>query len=263
MPSITDPAFITPSGRHHEKTALLVLRPEESASLIGQAVATLPRVRQKTQQGRMVIVGGTTTRHVVRHLLAEDPGATSFAVGWIHNGTLGETPAQGRGPGPYLFVDGQITRGWPMSILEHFKSGDIYIKGANAIDPAGNAAILIASPTGGTIGAALTILFARGGELLIPVSLRKLIPSVPNSLGLVGQGKVDRVMGSPVGLMPILAGGATLITEIQALAILYALQATPIASGGVEDCSGAVVLHVGGAAQQIDAVWDAIMAMRA
>lgn len=249
---------------HPEARAAAVLRPGECRQLIGQAVAVLPAVRKRLQEGRMVIVGGTTTRHVVRALLNEDPGRDSFAVGWIRDGVLGETPREGRGAGPYLFENGQVSRGWPAPLLERFQAGDIYVKGANALDPAGHAAVLMASPTGGTIGAAMAVLMARGGELIIPVSLGKLIPSVPAACGLLGQGRVGRVMGSPVGYMPILAGSATLITEVEAIRILSSerVQATPVAAGGVDDCAGALVLALSGDHPAVEAMMNRLENMR-
>ena len=243
-------------------TALIVVRPEEGQQLIGQAVAQLPQVKKRTQSGRMVIVGGSTTRYVVWSLTGEDPGQEAFAVGWIRDGILGETPRNGRGPGPVLFEDGLMTRGWPGHLMEHFGKGDVYIKGANAIDSQGHAAVLMGSPTGGTIGVAMTIILARGGELIIPVSLQKTIPSVPAACGLLGQGCLDRVMGSQVGYMPIMAGTATIITEISALRLLTGVKATWVASGGVDDCVGALVLHLEGTAKEVDAAWSLLTQLR-
>ncbi|MEO5340089.1 MAG: hypothetical protein H7837_06150 [Magnetococcus sp. MYC-9] len=254
--------MISPINLPSSATAVVVLRPEEGQRLIGQAVAGLPQVRARTRSGRMVIVGGGTTRHVAWALTGEDPGLEGFAVGWVRDGLLGETPKAGRGPGPFLFEEGRLSRGWPAPLLEQFVCGDVYIKGANALDPQGNAAVLIGSPTGGTIGAALAILLARGGELILPVSLQKTIPSVPAACGLLGHGRLDRVMGVPVGYMPIMAGCATLVTEVDALRLLCGVQATPVAAGGVADCQGAMVLHLHGSPIQVENAWNLVTSLR-
>lgn len=243
-------------------TALVIVRHEEGLRLIGRAVAQLPQVQARTQSGLMVIVGGSTTRHVVRSLTGDDPGRDAFAVGWVREGMLGETPKSKRGPGPVLFEDGVMTRGWPGPLLERFGNGDVYIKGANAIDPHGNAAVLMGSPTGGSIGAAMTVLQVRGGELIIPVSLQKNIPSIPAACGLLGHERIDRVMGSKVGYMPIMAGSATIVTEISALRLLTGVQATLVAAGGVDDCVGALVLHLAGSAEAIDSTWNLLTELR-
>ncbi|MBF0309945.1 MAG: hypothetical protein HQL56_10490 [Magnetococcales bacterium] len=246
-----------------DSTALVLLRSEEAKSLIGLAVSRLPQVQQALGQGRIVIVGGSTTRHVVRHLLGEDPGRDSFAVGWIKEGLLGESPPSGRGKGPFLLENGQWQRGWPGEVLQRFTVGDLYIKGANAIDPEGHAAILMASPQGGTIGVAWPLLQARGCELIVPVSLAKLIPSVAKAAPLLGQGRVQRVMGSPVGLMTIPAGCATLISEIQAFQMLFGLTATLVAAGGLDDCEGALCFHLAGTAENCDKAWNFLEKERA
>ncbi len=143
-------------------------------------------------------------------------------------------------------------------MLDKFQAGDIYVKGANALDPQGNVGILMGSPTGGTIGAAMTLLLARGGELIIPVSMEKLIPSVAQAAPLLGQGKVDRVMGGPVGMMPIMAGCATVITEVEAIRIIAGVAATPVAAGGVYDCRGALTIHLKGDRAGVEKIWQLV-----
>ncbi|MBF0186489.1 MAG: hypothetical protein HQL50_01030 [Magnetococcales bacterium] len=242
--------------------ALAVLRPEESRALIGMAVARLPQVRDHLSAGRMIIVGGSTTRHVVRNLLQEDPGYEAFAVGCIQDGLLNETPKETRGEGPYIFEEGTHSRGWPGPALDRFEYGDLYIKGGNAIDPEGNVAILMGSPVGGTIGAAWTILSARGGELIIPISIGKLVPSAIDCCRLLGQGKHTRIMGTPVGAMPIPAGMATVVTEITAFQSLFGVHATVVAAGGMHDCAGSLTLHLESSSNRIENAWNALISIR-
>lgn len=244
--------LLKPSSESPVITALVVLRAGEGQQLIGRAVAQLPEIQEKKQSGRMVIVGGTTTRYVAWQLTGKDPGKEAFTVGWIRDGKLGETSSSQRGEGPLLFEGGILSRGWPGPLLERFETGDIYIKGANAIDDQGNASILLGSPTGGSIGVALAILRARGGRLIVPVSLQKRVPSVSDACALMGQGCVDRVMGTPVGCMPLMKDTFTLVTEIQAFRLLFGVQATLVASGGVDDCVGAMVFHLVGSKQSIE-----------
>ncbi len=241
-----------------KKTALVVLPPETSRRLIGEAVAALPQLKRAMANGRIVIAGGGTTRHVVRALLGEDPGHASFAIGWIHDGEFAETPVEGRGPGPYLIEESRVSRGWPGPVLERFTHGDLYIKGANAIDAEGNVGILLGSPTGGGIGDALPVIYARGAELIIPVSLQKLVPSIPAAGGKLGQRRVASATGAPLGYMPIMAGFATVITEIDAVRILYDLTATMVAAGGADDCEGAVVLHVEGKTSAVESLLETL-----
>ena len=245
-------------GRMKKETALIVLPPDTARQLIGRAVAELPQLKRAMVDGRIVVAGSGTTRHVAKALLGEDPGHAPFSIGWIQGGVFAETPAQNRGPGPYLIEHSHVSRGWPGPLLEQFEAGDIYIKSGNAIDTEGNVGILLGSPVGGGIGSALPIIYARGAELVIPISLTKLVPSVSAAGGKLGQQRLSRATGAPVGYMPVMAGFATVITELDALRILYDLTATMVASGGAEDCEGAIVLHVEGGKEKIDELMAAI-----
>lgn len=243
-------------------TAVIVLRPEEGKTLIGEATARLPEVEKAMKSGRVVITAGTTCRYVARALFGEDPGFEAFAAGWIHDGKLGEAPLEGRGPGPFIVERGELSRGWPGPVLERFEAHDIYIKGGNAIDAEGNIGILMANAVGGTIGAALSIVLARGALLVIPISLQKMIPSVAAVGGKLGHGRVQQFMGLPVGYMPILAGYARVVTELEALRILFGLEATLVASGGVADSVGALSVYVEGPSEGVQACFARIAELR-
>ncbi len=52
-------------------------------------------------------------------------------------------------------------------VTENLSAEDVFIKGANALDANGTAGILLAHPAGGTIGAALGAVMARGANLPI------------------------------------------------------------------------------------------------
>nr|CRH05639.1 conserved protein of unknown function [Candidatus Magnetococcus massalia] len=236
----------------HAASAVVVLKPEESRRLIGRAVAQLLSVQHAKARGRLVVVGGGTTRFVAESLTGEDPGLESYAVGWVKDGELGETPKEERGPGPHVWENGELSRVMPFDVIKRFTAGDVYIKGANAIDAEGHVGILMASPVGGTIGLAYPIIMARGCELIMAVSLAKQVPSVLKACELLGQQKGARTMGTPVGMMPIPRGTATVVTEIEAFEILYGLEATLVAAGGVGDCEGALIFHLKGEQGQVD-----------
>jgi hypothetical protein len=133
---------------------------------------------------------------------------------------------------------------------------DVFIKGANAVDPQGNVGVLAANPRGGTVGIFWPTVIARGANLICPVGLEKLIPSVETACIETGQEKLTYSMGLKVGLLPL--AGAKVVTEIQALELLYQVQATHIASGGISGSEGSVVLSVKGEKVQIEKMWKEI-----
>jgi len=62
-------------------------------------------------------------------------------------------------------------------VLKKMDARDVFIKGANAIDPYGNARIFLGSPIGGTVGRVVGSAMAKGITIVIPVGLEKIIPT--------------------------------------------------------------------------------------
>ena len=190
----------------------------------------------------MLVAGGTTNACVAEELtgLTIDRGATppeSFAAGAVVS------------PLPIPVFPFNPAQGAPADIpwaqaLEQLEPGDIFIKGGNALDLQGNVGILLGNPRGGTIGAALGALAARGVEIVAPVGLEKLVPSVPESARLLGIGRMDYSRGMPCGMQIVV--GATVISEDKALALLSGCQVTVAAKGGVGNCTGSTTLAFSG-----------------
>ncbi len=229
-----------------EATSLVVLTPSESKRLIARAVRALPEVRQALEEGMVIIIGGTTNAFVLEELLSKDIDKIRFAAGLVARGRLDVNRLEERIP-PVVLKRGEPLDMHPKDAIREFTARDVYIKGANAVDPEGNAAVFMADPRGGTIGAALGVLRARGANLVVPVGLEKLIPSVKEVAPLCGIERIEQSTGEKVGLMPIV--GAKVLTELDAVDVLFGtegVRAVHVASGGVDGCEGAVVLALTG-----------------
>jgi len=135
------------------------------------------------------------------------------------------------------------------AVLKKMGAGDVFIKGANAIDPCGNAGIFLGSPIGGTVGRVLGSAMAKGITIVIPVGLEKMIPT-PISKAAVeaGIGRMDYSMGMPVGLIPL---NGTVVDEVKAFQILTGAEAIPIGAGGVGGAEGAITLVIKGPDSQV------------
>ncbi len=239
--------FYSGSNGRYVTRALAVLTPSESKRLIAKAVCRLPEVRGAFDNGRIVIIGGTTNAYVVEELLGIAVDKFRFASGRIAFGELGANDPSTRRP-PVVIINGEVVDGLrPVDVLKEFTANDVYIKGANAVDAEGHAGVLMADGAGGTIGASMGIIQARGSNLIVPVGLEKLVPSVIDAAGRCGQDGFAYSMGLSVGLMPLV--DAKVITEVQAIEVLFGregVRAHHVASGGVAGCEGAVVLAIEG-----------------
>lgn len=233
--------------------ASVVFKPEESKKLIARAIAGLPEVSRALDDGIVIVAGGTTNAYIARELTRQDIDINRFTAGRIFNGILDATPIEERLK-PVILVKGQRIE-MPMSeALDKFTGNDVFIKGANAVDPEGNAGVLAASEVGGTVGAFWALAVSRGANVICPVGLEKLIPSVPRAVMEAGQDKFDFNMGKKVGLLQL--SGARVVTEIEAMEILYGLEAVQIAAGGIGGSEGSVVLSVKGDESALKTMWN-------
>ncbi|MFH1090396.1 MAG: hypothetical protein V1742_02385, partial [Pseudomonadota bacterium] len=166
-----------------------------------------------------------------------------FMSGVIQRGTLCTIPAHEKPPIFYL-NKGVVQPPTPTmaEMLLEFGLDSVFIKGANAVDPEGNAAVMVAHPEGGGIGWSLSLLMTRGIPHIVPVGLEKLVPSVKTSVEMCGHLKLDYCQGLRVGMLPLM--GAKVVTEIQALKILVGVKAFHVASGGNGGSEGSVTLIV-------------------
>ncbi len=234
------------------RRALLVLNPSESKRLIARAVARMPEVQDAFARGRIIIGNGTTNAYVAEELLGASVSKWRYAAGVIAGSRLDVTEDSTR-LAPYALKHGRpFEEGW-VELLKEFQQDDIFIKGGNAVDPEGNVGILLASDTGGTVGRMFGIVSARGAHLVTPIGLEKLVPDVIEAAFHCGIARMDLTDGVPVG-MAVLTG-AQVVTEIEALEMLFGLDAWHIASGGIAGSEGAVAIAVEGSQ---DAVKEAV-----
>ena len=242
--------------------AVVVLKPAEAKRLIAKAVAQLPEVVNALKYGKIVISPGTTNAFIVEEILHEPLANKSrYAGGLITQGRLGGVPRNMRYPPPVVLVKGQRTDIQTQEIISEFDGDDVYIKGANAVDIEGNVGVLLGSETAGiTVGEVLPTLFARGSKLIVPVGLEKLIPSVKDAARKCGTRRFKYATGMKVGYMPVLS--AKVITEVQAFQILSGVQATLVASGGIDGSEGSTIFALEGDEESVTNAFELVKVIK-
>jgi len=228
--------------------AIVVLRPRESKRLIAKAVVALPEVLRAKRKGIICVSMGHTNAYVVEELIGENINKEKYMAGYIDGGELRVLAKEDRIP-PFVMVNGKISSISPDDALNKMRSGDVFIKGANAVDPDGFVGVLLASERGGTIGDIIGKVMAKGINLVVPVGLQKLVPSVVQAADALGIYKVDEAFGYKVGMMPVT--NAKVVTEVDAFGMLFGLNAVLVSAGGIGDSEGAVVLALTGSEHQI------------
>lgn len=239
--------------------ALVCLTPAESKRLIAKGVAALPQVKWALAHGRVVIGLGATDTYVAEEILGEPWPRGPYLAGFVGPEGLLETPPEVRRQ-PVVLIQGQRAQVGLKEVLEQFEAGDVFIKGANAVDPTGAVGIFLGSGSGGTIGLALGYLAARGSHLIVPVGLEKLVPSVAQAAGRLGNKAVTLATGKPVGIMPVV--GATVITEREALRALTGVESTHVGSGGIGGAEGTVTLLLEGETDRVEEAFALVKSLK-
>jgi len=218
--------------------AYAVVKPSAAKRLIAKGVAAHPLVERALREGTIVITLGTTNAFVAAELTGEPIDHGAFAAGliddrWNLNARLGEAQ-------DLILRNGKAISIPSDELLESLGAGDIIVKGGNAIDPFGVVGVLMAAPTGGTIGRYLPTALARGIDVLIPISVAKSVhASIVDLASELGSRRMSMGDGLPCGLFPLTG---CLMTEIEALDTLFSVRATHVASGGVGTGRGSVSL---------------------
>jgi len=247
--------------RQKQTSALVVLNPAESRRLLAKATVALPEVKNAYKNGMIIIGRGITNAFVTEELfgISVEPKAGQTA-GMVCNGITNANS----GPPPctwHVIRQGKVVEGADSTVeILDFGADDVFIKGANAIDPEGNAGVLSSSVKGGTIGMAWPILMPRGCHLIMPVGLEKMIPSVIEAAKHSSIYHFKYSTGLPAKLIPVPMG--KVVTEIQALAILAGVRAYHLASGGVGGSEGAVVLAIEGDDDRVKKAFELIKSIK-
>lgn len=236
-----------------------VLTVSESKRLIARGIAHWQVIQGALQDGIVAIAKGTTDGYVAEEITGETINKHHYCTGTTQ-------PASGGGEADIANeLDDVVLRNGTMwdgmsatEAVEEMSAGDIFIKGANALNyERGQAGILIGHPTGGTIGAAIGTLIARRAKLLLPVGLEKSIPGdlyeISNNLNWPAEN------GSGPVLWPV---EGEVFTELEALQILAGVEARPIAAGGILGAEGSVRIAVWGDSGEMDQTEQVIEEVR-
>ncbi|MCW3991907.1 MAG: hypothetical protein NWE79_04305 [Candidatus Bathyarchaeota archaeon] len=236
----------------------VVLTVAESKRLIARGVAALPEVKKAMKGGMVVIATGTTNAYVLEELWGRSIDKRRYRSGITtpREPERHEEPQEEPIP-DVVFRKGEVAEELNRyNAVEHMGKGDIYIKGANALDYMGQTAgVLIGSPVGGTLGAVLGQIIGKKIHLIVPIGLEKLVYEDINELHrLAAQGDSE----GP-SMWPIMG---TIITEIEALDILTGVEATLYAAGGIAGAEGAVRLMLMGTQDQVEAALGLIESVK-
>lgn len=228
--------------------AQVTLTVSESKRLIARGVAALEAVRARMSRGIVMVSTGTTNAYVLEELLGERFDKRTYVTGrFTPAGKRLDWPSEVRPDA--VFRDGQLAPELDRySAVKAMQPGDVFIKGANALNYERRlAGIWVGGEGGGTIGGTLGYIITRKLRLLLPVGLEKCVPySIEAAAAAIGA--EDEALGTVVSLFPV---WGQVFTEIEALRTLAGVEAIPCGAGGIAGAEGSVSLLLRGDAAAV------------
>jgi hypothetical protein len=223
--------------------ALFTVTPAESKRLIAKAIVALPEIQRAKKNGYLLVGRGSTNAYIVEELLGKNIKKEGYVAGQVIKGVFCVLGGEERTK-PVTFHKGEALAVEPNTVLDKLTPGDILLKGANAVDPGGNVGVAMASPIGGTMGQFYMAMKARGLDIIFPVGLEKMIPSVELAAQYAGTMTLGKTIGAKVGMACVT--DCRVFTEIEAMESLFEITAVHFASGGWGGAEGCVTLAVEG-----------------
>ncbi|MGC9468365.1 MAG: hypothetical protein ACP5HS_07230 [Anaerolineae bacterium] len=227
--------------------------------LIGKGMAQHPRIQAVLEKGTLVIIAGTTNGYVAEEILTVLGQVEGFTrMGFRRGITVapGNPAPDVDFPGDVVIVDGEWRRGKTIyDVVDNLRADDVVLKGANAFDLYGQAAVQIGHPQGGTIHAALSAVYGRRVELIVPVGMEKRVLQDVMTLAQL----VNAPGGSGPRLYPI---PGDIFTELDAIALLTGVEAWLVAAGGIYGAEGSSWVAVSGSDAEETAAGDLIRSVR-
>lgn len=231
----------------HQKSFVLTVA--ESKRLIARCLKRHPLVVAALNKGIVAVAKGTTNAYVVEEIAGEGIHKPDYCAGVTKPAGAGDwARTASKLPDLVLRQGERLEAVSATDIVSEMGPGDVFIKGANAVNyERGQAGILIGHPTGGTIGAAIGTVVARRATLLIPVGLEKNIP------GDLVEAYREMAAVGPNGSGPVLwPVHGEIFTEIEAVQLMSGAQARLIAAGGIAGAEGSVRISVCGTPDQVE-----------
>lgn len=239
----------TTSQKSYEYMATVRLTVSESKRLIAKGIAANRDVKDRLENGIVIITLGTTNTYLAEELAGLSAPRGSFVTGRIFP-SWKEDFAKGMERQSEIV----LLKGKPVDIsyadaLNRMNAKDIVFKGANMVNYAKRqAAVCVGAPDGGTVAKLRKYTDSGKGRWMVPVGLEKEttqdlfeIQKLTNSDTLRGKGTVR---------LNVTQGN--IYTEIEALKEFADVDIHVTAKGGVDGAEGGVSLLICGTKAEVE-----------
>lgn len=231
-------------GNHKMWTTLTVA---EGKRLIAKGLKRYAPVAKNLQKGQVLITTGSTNHYIAEEFLNDTLAPGSLLTGHLVP-KKNYIPKQVNQQLGSVYLENGEAKTQPLNeSLALLKDGAVAFKGGNLLNyQQKKAAVLVGSPTGGTIGSLTPLAEAGKIRLIIPIGLEKDssedIETTVARIVELGQTPTLKVIPGEV------------FTEIEAIKALANVEVIHIASGGIGGAEGGVTLLIRGEEEEVSKI---------
>ncbi|AQQ72463.1 hypothetical protein SMSP2_02848 [Limihaloglobus sulfuriphilus] len=217
--------------------ASAVLTVAQGKRLIAKAVAQMPEVQKAKKDGMIIITRGTTNTYIAQELTGKKLMPLEFVLGAVFPPDKPAPKRPEQKTDEIVIINGKVDEKISFEdALKQLKPGDVVIKGGNMLDYENKiAGVFIGAPDGGTSGKIMPYVVARKAHLIIPIGLEKQVAGS----GLETINRLRQPVESLNYTPSMFLLNGTIVTELEAIDILFGIEAFQAGAGGVAGAEGA------------------------
>jgi len=212
--------------------------------VIAKAISELECISNAKEKDKIILFGGTTVS-ALTEILTGEPIRISGRI--TPRGTVTAYEKKNEVPHTLVINDGKyydIEDPKTEPLLTKLSKSDVIVTGANGYDIFGNAFLMAGAYGLGERINLFTTMYTEGPRIIIAAGIEKLIPgSATDAIGCAGRHSSKWSMGASVGLVPLIGD---IITEIEAIKILFGIDAVVIGRGGINGAEGSTTMVASG-----------------
>ncbi|WP_195620736.1 hypothetical protein [Bacteroides clarus] len=244
-------AMDTLSQKNYEYISTLRLTVSESKRLIAKGIAVNKEVRERLENGMVIITLGTTNTYIAEELAGLDTPRGSFVTGRIYPGYKEDFQKGIKRHSEIVLIKGKMTDMSYTDALAKMEPQDIVFKGANMLNYAKRqAAVCVGAPDGGTVAKLRRYTDNGRGRWVCPVGLEK---STAQDLFEI-QKITNNSSAERKNTVKLNVTEGNVYTEIEAVKEFADVDVFVTAKGGVDGAEGGVSLLVCGSKVEVQKV---------